>query len=986
MITHLENRQPVSTYRLQLNRRLTFDDARELVEYLHDLGIDTCYVSPILKACVGSTHGYDVTDHSVLNPEIGSMDAFEAFVARLKSFGMGLIVDIVPNHMSVSDLANWRWCDVLENGPSSPQSQFFDIDWNPPREDLANKVLLPRLGDQYGRVLENQEIRIEYESGSFVARYYDSVFPLAPRTWPLILTDALQLARQSLGTSNPQVLELESIITALGYLPLRTEVDQDRIRERQREKEIIKRRLATLSIESEAVRRGIAESLRLINGSKGDPASFDSMERLLADQAYRLCSWRVAADEINYRRFFDVNELAAIRTEDPAVFQETHALMFDLIRKGLITGLRVDHPDGLFDPARYFDDLQRGCLSEKELAEGKQFYVVAEKIVGPDEELRKNWQIAGTTGYGFLNVLNGVFVHPAAGKAFPSLYERWTGSQLSLSDLVYESKQIILRASMSSELNVLARRLDRICQQHRHTRDFTLETLRFALSEIIACFPVYRTYSTLAQHEPGPEDRRHIEKAVEAAKNRNAATSESVFDAIGSLLLLQDPEGISREQRAERRMFVMRFQQLTGPVMAKGVEDTAFYRYYPLASIAEVGGDLNQFGVAPRVFHRKNANRVKNWRGAMLAMSTHDTKRSEDVRARINTLSEIPLQWYAAVRRWSGLNASKRAEMDGHAVPDRNAEYLLYQTLVGMWPLTQVNEDDRGEFIQRIQRYMEKALKEAKLRTSWINPDELYDRAMHDFIAAILNNSDANAFLQDFRTFIGPIARAGMLNSLSQVLLKTASPGVPDIYQGCESWNFSLVDPDNRRPVDFLRLKEQLRLLQCQTPGRQSELLRELLLAPEDGRIKLWLTSRSLAYRTANTELFIAGEYLPLEASGHRRTHVVAFARKLGRRVVIAAAGRFFLKLSPKNDISNACEVWGDTALPLPKTLQSDSYHDVLTDRTVAGGCGGKVAIPISDLFSSGLPVAMLEANLKADGASTEASPRRSHSADLRDI
>ncbi len=953
---------PSSTYRLQLNRGLTFEDAAELVGYIHDLGIDTCYISPILKARAGSMHGYDVIEHGLLNPEIGTVDTLERFVTGLKSLGMGLIVDVVPNHMCVSDLGNWRWCDVLENGPSSPQSLFFDIDWDPPREDLANKVLLPRLGDQYGRVLERQEIQIDYTSGAFVARYYETDFPLAPRTWPLILAHALETARQALGNGHAHVLELESIITALGYLPLRTEVDQGRIRERQREKEIIKRRLAALATESNAVREGILASLKKMNGQKGEPASFDLLERLLADQAYRLSLWRVAADEINYRRFFDVNELAAIRTEDPAVFQETHELIFELIRRGWITGLRVDHPDGLLDPARYFEDLQTACLSESERSEGQRLYVVAEKIVASDEELREGWQIEGTTGYGFLNVLNGLFLYPGSRTAFQSLYSRWTGWKSSLKDLVYDSKRLILRASMSSELNVLARRLDRICQQHRHSRDFTLETLRFALSEIIACFPVYRSYHSVEQSEPGPEDRRHIERAVAEAKDRNAATSASVFDAIGSLLLLEDPEGTTEAQKAERRLFVMRFQQLTGPVMAKGVEDTAFYRYYPLASISEVGGELTQFGVPPRVFHSKNEIRLRKWPGAMLATSTHDTKRSEDVRARINVLSEIPLKWYAAVRRWSDLNASMRAEIDGAAVPDRNAEYLLYQTLVGMWPMTPLTEEEYAEFVWRIQRYMEKALKEAKLNTSWVNPDEPYDRAVRDFIGGILHNCETNAFLVDFRSFIAPVVRAGMLNGLSQVLLKAAAPGVPDFYQGCESWNFSLVDPDNRRPVDFRRLREELSGLRQAGEGCGAKLVAELLRTPEDGRIKLYLTSRALGYRRSNRELFAAGDYLPLEASGPRKDHVVAFARKHDGRLAIAVAGRFFLKLSPAGDLSSSHGVWADTVLNLPKSVHAEHYRDVLTDRTIRfESRGGRRVIPMAELFSPGLPAVLLE-------------------------
>ncbi len=952
---------PHSTYRLQLNRSLTFDDARDLVPYIHDLGAAACYVSPILQARAGSMHGYDVVDHSKINAEIGSLESLERFVERLRDFGMGLIVDIVPNHMCVSDLSNWRWLDVLENGPSSPQSQFFDIDWNPLREDLADKVLLPRLGDQYGRSLEDQTIQVEYGSGAFAARYYETSLPLAPRTWPLILTPALDRLKEGLGVTNAYVLELESIITALGYLPLRTEVDHGRIRERQREKEIIKRRIATLSDSSDEVRAAIADALNEINGRKGDPASFNRLEQLLADQAYRLSFWRVAADEINYRRFFDVNELAAIRTEDPVVFQETHSTIFDLVARGWITGLRVDHPDGLLDPARYFADLQTGCLRANGTNASKRFYVVAEKVVAGDEELRGNWPIKGTTGYGFLNMLNGLFIDPGGKTAFRNLYERWTDRKWSLQDLAHDSKKLILRASMPSELNVLARRLDRICQQHRHTRDFTLETLRYALSEIIACFPVYRTYSTPDQIEPDSEDRRHIVKAIEEAKARSPAMSESVFDAIGSLLLLQDPDGTTKTQKAERRLFVMRFQQLTGPVMAKGVEDTAFYRYYPLASINEVGGDPGRFGVTPRAFHSANQTRLRRWPGAMTTTSTHDTKRSEDMRARINVLSELPLDWYAAVRRWSSLNAGKRITLDASMVPDANAEYLIYQTLAGMWPLTPLGGTDYDQFVLRIQNYIDKALKEAKLHTSWINPDESYDRAVRTFVAGILENSTCNPFLQDFCAFIGPIVRAGMFNSLAQVLLKIASPGVPDFYQGCETWNFALVDPDNRRPVDFTGLRKDLGSLRDYA-GERSTLIAELLSTSGWRRLKLFATSVALGYRGTHPELFLSGTYFPLAAAGSRKSNIIAFARKHEHRVAIAAAGRFFTKLDPAVRMPIPREIWADTVLLLPRSLKFEAYRDLFTDRRLRiESLDGRLSVAAAELFAGGLPVSLLE-------------------------
>jgi (1->4)-alpha-D-glucan 1-alpha-D-glucosylmutase len=945
-----------------LNSTFTFDQAREIIDYLADLGIGACYVSPILKARPGSLHGYDVIDHSVINPEIGSMEAFERFAARLQEFGMGLVLDIVPNHMCVADLTNSQWFDVLENGPSSPQARFFDIDWNPPREDLSNKVLLPTLGDQYGRVLENQQIRIEYSAGSFQARCYETALPIAPRSWPLILLPVLEYVRPRLGESDPAVLELESITTALGYLPLQTETDQQRIRERLREKEIIKRRLSTLTTGSAVLADGIQAALNDLNGIAGDPASFDRLERLLAAQAYRLSFWRVAADEINYRRFFDINELAAIRTEDPLVFQTTHSLIFELIQKGWITGLRVDHPDGLFNPGQYFADLQNACRPATGVASGR-FFVVAEKIVTRDEELRENWAIEGTIGYGYLNQLNGLFVDPGNKRAFRGLYERWIGRETSFPELLYDCKRLILRASMSSELNVLARKLDRICQRHRHSRDFTLESLRFALREVISYFPVYRTYIEESQLEPTEEDRRHIEKAVEEAKRRNAATSESVFDVIGSVLLVRDPDGLTPEQLAERRLFVMRFQQLTGPVMAKGAEDTAFYRYYPLASLNEVGGDPDTFGFTPEKFHRKNLLRLRRWPRALLATSTHDTKRSEDVRARINVLSEIPVKWYEAIRRWNHINQAKKGTVDGVETPDRNAEYLLYQTLVGAWPFQGRRDPDYAGFVQRIQAYMDKALKEAKVNTSWINPNEEYDRAVRGFIEAVLDPIAQNTFLDDFVEFVSSIATAGMYNSLSQVLLKIASPGTPDFFQGSESWNFSLVDPDNRRPVDFHKRRTDMTAILDRHTESLADLVADLLRTPQDGRIKMYVTMCALRYRRSHPDLFETGSYHPIDARGTRKQHIVAFARKLNKRSVLIAAGRFFLGLKVQARLPIGRDAWEETFLPIPQGLLATTYKDILSGTSLAPEQRRKTwQLPLAEVFAH-LPVALVEAD-----------------------
>jgi (1->4)-alpha-D-glucan 1-alpha-D-glucosylmutase len=818
-------RIPVATYRLQLNGALRFVDVQTLVPYFHRLGLTDLYTSPFLKARRGSLHGYDVIDHTSINPEIGSEEALASLAKELTHYGMGLIADVVPNHMGIDDEANRWWWDVLENGPSSPYAKFFDIDWAPPKQDLANKVLLPILGDQYGKILENGEIQLLFEGGAFVITYYEHRFPVAPRSSIAILEPACERVRAQLDADDPYLVELESIITSLRVLPTRTESDPERVRVRLREKEVAKRRLWELTEASETVRQTIDQTVAAINGRRGDPQSFNQLEALLAHQAYRLSYWRVATDEINYRRFFDINHLAAIRVEEPEVFEAVHGIILRLLGSGQVTGLRIDHPDGLFDPVQYFLDVQTACrrtlapspapaVERSEGTDGRACYLVVEKILVREERLRPDWAVHGTTGYEFLNLVNGLFIDAAAERQFHELYARVTGQPFRFGDIAYQSKKLILDSTMSGELHVLARRLDRISEQHRWSRDFTLFTLQEALAEVIACFPVYRTYIRAAMNMVGDEDRHYILSALRTAKRRNPAMSESIFDFIASVLLLQDPEGINESQRAERRDFVMRFQQFTGPVMAKGIEDTAFYRVYPLASLNEVGGNPERFGVAVETFHRQNAERQANWPFAMLTTSTHDTKRSEDVRARIGVLSEMPRDWERAMQRWQALNHDKKAEVDGTEVPDANEEYLFYQTLVGAWPLQPMDEPAHEHFVARLEGYMEKALKEAKLHTSWINPQDAYDQAVKRFVREVLRPGADNRFLDDFRRFQNRVAQAGMWNSLSQTLLKITAPGVPDVYQGNELWEFSLVDPDNRQPVDFgtrARLLEELR-------------------------------------------------------------------------------------------------------------------------------------------------------------------------------
>ncbi|MBL8290542.1 MAG: malto-oligosyltrehalose synthase [Bryobacterales bacterium] len=891
------SRLPASTYRFQLNEQFPFGAALEQLEYVRRLGVSDVYLSPILAARPGSVHGYDVIDHGRVNPDLGGEEGLRALAGAARAGGMGVMVDIVPNHMCVSGWDNPAWLDVMENGPGSAHAAYFDIDWSPPTEGLANKVLLPVLGDQFGRVLEAGEIQLGYEGGAFHLTLYGRRLPLAPRSWRTVLGPAVEALEAQ---DSELAIEGRSILTALTYLPSQAETAPERVRERYREKEVIKRRLDVWTDSSEAARAAVGEALRRVNGMAGDPASFDELERILDEQAYRLAFWRVAADEINYRRFFDINDLAAIRVEDPVVFAAVHKVVLGFIREGLVTGLRVDHPDGLFDPAGFFAQLQAAVPPEL-----RPFYVVAEKIVVGDEDLRR-WDIQGTTGYGFLNFLNGIFVDGAHRAAFERLYRNFTSLDKPYEELYYASKKLVLQVSMSSELNVLARRLDRIANSLRASRDFTLENLRDALREVVTCFPIYRTYVRQDTEMPDAEDARHILAAVEMARQRNPALSEDVFAFIEDVLLLRDPVGLSAEQRAERRMFVMRLQQFTGPVMARGLEDTLYYRYFPLASLNDVGGEPAQFGTPVAVFHEKSAVRRKDWPHAMLATSTHDTKRGEDVRARINVLSEIPREWSTAVQRWHGMNRR-------FGPPSRNDEYLIYQTLVGTWPLAGVDDAYR----ERLCGYLIKAMREAKLHSSWVRPNNAYEEATQRFLVSIL---DSEEFIRDLGEFHAPVAEAGMLNALSQLTLKIASPGVPDFYQGSELWEFSLVDPDNRRPVDY----EARRRLLDDLDSEEGAVLRKAMERWQDGRVKLWMTSRGLRLRQREQDLFVEGSYRPLRATGARRRHVVAFAREYRGRAVLAVVGRFLLTLGRLGG-------WGETELTLPNRLRGKVFRDMYT-------------------------------------------------------
>jgi (1->4)-alpha-D-glucan 1-alpha-D-glucosylmutase len=989
-------RFPESTYRLQFHAGFTFEDARQIVPYLRDLGITHCYASPYLRARSGSTHGYDIIDHGSLNPEIGGIKDYRALASALKENGLGQILDTVPNHMGVATNDNAWWNDVLENGPASPYGGYFDIAWGAsPRPELREKVLLPVLGEVYGDVLEKGELRLDFDGAAFAIGYYDRRFPVAPRSYGRILGHRVEELEQELGRDSHALMEYQSILTAVKNLPDRLETDPARLAERQREKEIIKRRLATLTADNPPVRAFIETNVKRFNGTPGDAHSFDLLDDLLEHQPYRLSYWRVASDEINYRRFFDINDLAALSMERADVFEAAHALVFRLLADGDLDGLRIDHPDGLYDPAQYLHRLQENYLlacaravrdedarfrdlDMRELEESLRqliaaalqadgeskrwpLYVVVEKILATNEPLPDDWAVDGTSGYDFVNMANGLFVDADAAEAFSRLYHDFIEDGTRFDEIIYQKKLLILQVSLASELYMLSYQLDRLAQKSRKSRDFTLDTLRHALREVIACFPVYRSYITEdGVHET---DRRYVETAVRRAMLRNPLVSRAVFRFLRGMLLLDYPETFSEEDRAEQRRFAGKFQQVTAPVTAKGIEDTAFYVYNRLASLNEVGGEPSRFGVRPDALHAYHRDRQGKWPYSLSPLSTHDTKRSEDVRARLNVLSEMPDDWRAALKRWSRLNEPHRQQVNEQTAPDANEEYLLYQTLVGAWPLATNSAEEHAAFMQRIQAYLEKALHEAKVHTSWVNPDSDYDNAIRAFVGRILDESVNAEFLRDFRAFQRRISHYGLFNSLAQTLLKITAPGVPDTYQGTELWDFSLVDPDNRRPVDYERRRRMLSELRAAAEGQDlRELARSLVAAKEDGRIKLYVTYRGLHCRREHPGLFSAGEYLPLGLMGAQADHVFAFARRAGESVALVAVPRLLVRLDPKGEQAPLGKVWQDTRLFLPRVDPALRWHNLFTgERLAAVDHDGQAALAVSDLFAH-FPVALLVA------------------------
>lgn len=1022
----MRSRLPVlATYRLQFTGpQFRFEDARQIASYLSRLGVSHIYSSPVLKAGEGSTHGYDVVDHSRLNDELGTETEYAGYVAALKDNGLRQILDIVPNHMSVATDANHWWLDVLANGPSSPYAHYFDIDWRPVKHELKNRVLLPVLGELYGKTLESGQLPILLQDGRFYVQVYKRRLPLEIRTWVQVLEPGIESLAEKLGSESLPLLEYQSILRGLQYLPACDETAAEKIEERRREQVVLQARLHRLLEESPEIREFVAGNVERINGEPGSPETFEALDRLLESQIYRLVLWKAGSDELNYRRFFDVTELAAVCTEHLDVFEATHRLPFEMLLRGDVDGFRIDHVDGLFDPTEYlwrlqwtllrraarqeFEQLDPGRLEEwrqiepavllrlrgdvggpdplglfglslagrsesddvnetsgSHSSKAKPLFVLVEKILGTDEPLPPHWPVDGTSGYDFLNLINGLFVDGDGVRQVERSYRRYTDLKDDLRDIIYQSKRLILSAAMQSEVALLAHRLDRISNHHRSSRDYTLQSIRSAIREIIASFPVYRTY--IRRGRISERDRRVVQLAAAQARRRNPAVDESVIQFVRDVLLLEQPPTLDPAGIDERDFFIGRFQQVSSPVMAKGVEDTAFYRYVPLVSLEEVGGEPGHAVNSVSDFHRHNNARRQEWPNSMLATSTHDTKRSEDLRARLNVLCEIPGEWQKAVSRWTRINRKFHRNVDGQPAPSRNDEWLFYQSLLGVWPLQPPDEAEMGTLITRLQDYMEKASREAKLSTSWISPNVAYDEALRGFVAEVLESSNGR-FLADFVSFHESVIDSGLFNSASQTTLKLTVPGFPDIYQGQELWDFSLVDPDNRRKVDYGRRQSLLEDVssRLEDTGFRLALCQELASNPRDDRLKLLITTTLLNLRKRLPELFLEGEYIPLSVEGELAEHVVAFARrnrKTAEQSTVVVAPRLIHRLR-NAERRSPCgpETWGETTIVVGDLLPAEFVNQFTAERGLVSD--GRIAVgdalkhfPVAALTAAALPL-----------------------------
>jgi (1->4)-alpha-D-glucan 1-alpha-D-glucosylmutase len=937
-------RIPISTYRLQFSQQLRFNDAKALIPYLHELGITDVYASPLLQARRGSSHGYDVADPSHLNPELGTDEEFDAMVAELQRHGMGLLLDIVPNHMAASSENPW-WMDVLEDGPRSAFASHFDVDWHPPSRSLENRVLLPILGKTYAQALEARELRLAYSRVGFFLQYFDFMLPIATRSYNRLLSYRQDRLERVTGGNATAWQEFEGIQAAVRQIPSPSSAPSETAGESRQHREAVKERLWQLYTTSEEVRRFVDGNIRLFNGRKGVPGSFLLLDQLLSDQAYVLAFWQTANQEINYRRFFTISDLVGLRVEDPMTFEAVHAIALRLATKGMVTGLRVDHIDGLRDPLGYLRRLQQRIHPDAG-SRDKNLFLVVEKILSAGESLPAEWPVHGTTGYDFLNAVNGLFVDASNLPELENIYANFISERIQFSDLAYKKKKQVMGSILAVEMRSLGRYLSVLAADDRYARELPRQELTRALVETTACLEPYRTY--IRGFEMKLQEKLPIEKALREARQRNPDVDPACFRFLREVLLLLPGVHLLPEQRESRLAFVMTWQQFTGPITAKGVEDSALYVYNRLISLNEVGSSPQRADFSLAGFHSFMQHRHQKWPFGMNATMTHDAKRAEDARARISVLSEVPGEWETCLNNWSRWNEPKCSQVRGVRVPERNEETLLYQTLIGSWPLT---ESVCACYTQRIQEFMVKAVREAMVHTRWAVPNLDHEKALADFVKAVLENVPENRFLRDLSRFAAKIAYHGALNSLSQLTIKLASPGVADFYQGTELWDLRLVDPDNRRPVDFGNLKGLL-ASQADMPPPLSTLVQNW----KNGAIKLYVTQQGLLFRERHSAVLLKGSYVPLQAFGAQSDCVVAFARRYRGNWAAVIVPRFTVRLAREDSGPLSVLGWNDTRISLPNEAPK-CWINTLSGERINTNEGGIVYL---DQVFENFPVALL--------------------------
>jgi len=952
----VSTRIPLATYRLQFNKNFTFNDATRILDYLRELGITEIYASPILTSRRGSGHGYDVTNPNRLDPDLGTEKDFEVFLSELEKRGMGLLLDIVPNHMAASSENPW-WMDVLENGPDSAFSSYFDIDWHPPSRSLDNKILLPILGRPFGEALDSSELKLNFRDGQFSIEYFESSFPLAPRTYRSVLQHRIGTLRNLLDENSATYQEYQGVVAALSAISDRDTTPVESASDKRVRFESIRERLRQLTAGSREVTQFIQENLADFNGQEGDPGCFANLQRLLGEQYYVLAYWQNVNETINYRRFFTITDLVGMRVEDSLVFDATHSLILRLISRGAVVGLRIDHIDGLRDPLAYLKRLQERLAAEDGTMPGGEAYVLVEKILARNENLPDDWPVAGTTGYDYLNFANRILVEPQGAKEIERIYSHFIGRNLKFSEVLYQKKKLVMGTILGVEMRSLGRQLGELAAQARYARDLPRHELTEALIETTACFSVYRTY--IRNLDLPSAATKVLEEALAQARAHKPGLNPQCFDFLRDVLLLLAPPHVLPDHREARLSFVLRWQQFTGPIVAKGLEDTALYVYDPLVSLNEVGGDPAPDAICPREFFEFIAERQKRWPHSMNASSTHDTKRAEDVRARISVLSEMPQEWDNRLHQWAAMNEKYRIAANGGAmVPDRNEEYFFYQTLLGMWPL---EERELGGVLERLQSYAVKAIREAMVHTRWTRPNLAHEEGLKKFIAGILDEKQNHAFLEDFLSFHRDIAFYGMLNSLSQTLLKITAPGVPDFYQGSELWDLRLVDPDNRGTVDFARRIELLTSLKQNASRETVGFAAELLKDWTDGRIKLYLISKALRCRQEFSKLFTDGAFVPAEISGERSDNVTAFLRVFENQQALVLAPKWLAGSGMEQNLSARQKFWGNTSILLPDHAAA-SWRNVLTGEPVTAQGNRHASLSLSDALKS-FPVGLLLSN-----------------------